>query len=713
MKMNKYNRLRTLHWTGCCILLLASSLQAKVSLDYLFCDNMILQRGTAAPVWGTADPGETVTLTLGGQTVSATANAGGAWKAVFNNLPAASSLVMTVTGAGNALTVNNVAVGEVWVGSGQSNMQFLVSSLYPKDQDEIYAAANRDIRYFESPRAFSLQPVGAFLPRKYKWIDASSPENSKEWSAVSYYFAKDLNKELGVPVGVIGCSWGGTPAEPWVARDVLESAPEYKDLIDRAIQEFQNQADHVASYNADLAAWEKNTGRGDNENAGLKNGWAAPDFNDSDWTEISLDGLQNWGKLGLTTGGVLWLRKTIDVPAADAGKDFMLRFGEIGGIDTAYFNGEEAGHGGSNPPQFLRERRHYTVPGRLVKAGANVVAVRIFIRGEYRVFHGNFQAANSRAVFCSGEKFLLPDGVPASPEWRGKTERLLPPLTPELAKDMPPNPGFGAGCVPALNFNGMVSPLMPYAIKGVLWYQGESNAAFAFAYRALLPLLVDSWRKYWGIGDFPFYIVQLPNFTGAKNEPVSDQDWAVLRESQLLACKNTSNTRMSVNIDIGEAFDIHPHNKKDIGSRLSLIALADVYGRDIEWSGPLYDTMSVEGNKIRLKFTHLGGGLVAKNGPLKHFAIAGEDKKWRAGDAVIDGDSIVVSNPDLAAPVAVRYAWSANPEGCNLYNQASLPASPFRTDDWPVITQGLWYPEVTFKRQNEKALEPLVPLPPR
>ncbi|MDR1304872.1 MAG: hypothetical protein LBK76_06570, partial [Verrucomicrobiales bacterium] len=469
------------------------TVSAKLTLGDLFADNMILQRHTAAPVWGTANPGEVVTLTLapGDLTVSATANADGKWKAVFDNLAAAPSLTLTVsgTGAGDTLTVNNVAVGEVWVGSGQSNMQFLVSGLWPQDLATVSAVTNPQLRYFESPRWMEEQPADHFPSRKYKWITAS-PETSKDWSAVAWYFADQLHKELNVPVGVIGSSWGGTPAEPWVAREFLESKPEYKDLIDRALQEWQNREANAATYHDELAAWEQATGRADGADEGLQNGWAAPNFNDQDWTPIDTDKLQNWQSVGAAGGGVIWLRKNITVSAADAGKDYVVKLGEIGGDDTVWLNGEEIGRGGKN----ARERRRYTAPGKLVRAGENTLAVRIFARGGYRIFHDAFQATNPRAVFGVGEKLLLPDGSPATPDWRGKASRALPPLTMELAKDMPPNPNQGAGCVPALNFNGMVAPLMPYAIKGVLWYQGESNAAYAHAYRELLPLLVNSWR---------------------------------------------------------------------------------------------------------------------------------------------------------------------------------------------------------------------------
>jgi sialate O-acetylesterase len=669
-------------------------LEAKLTLGELFGDNMVLQRDTAAPVWGTADPAEVVKLTLGDQTVTATADAKGAWQATFQGLKLGPPQTLTIAGAHDTLTLHNVAVGDVWVTSGQSNMQYLLI-----DQDEIATPPNPNLRYFECPRAVSPQPANAFPPRAYPWVDAE-PQTRAKWSAVAYYFAKNVNKELGVPIGIIDCTWGGTPAEPWTARQELESVPEYKEGVDRAMQGFQNVKEHVATFEADWTAWEKATGRADTDNAGFAAGWAAPGFDASDWKPISIPTLSSWAGVGMPDGGAVWMRKTVTFPPDAAGKDFTLALGSVPGIDTAYFNGQEIGHGGWDPQQFARQARLYKVPGPLVKAGDNVIALRIYTE--------NFRAYG----IAPGAKMGLPAGATIDDNWVAKVEKALPPMTPDVAAQQPPNPYPGAGCVPSLNFNGMVCPLMPYAIKGALWYQGESNATYAYAYRTLLPLLIKSWRERWGIGDFPFYIVQLPNLGTPPKAPVEDaSNWAVMRESQLMTWKKVPHTGMSVNIELGEAMNLHPHDKKDVGYRLSLIALGDTYGKPIEYSGPIYDSMTVEGDKVRIKFTHVGGGLVAKDGPLQRFAIAGDDKKWVPGNAEIDGDTVVVSSADVPAPVAVRYAWAGNPDGCNLYSKANLPASPFRTDDWQVITQGFWYPVSQFKKTDETPLAPLVDEP--
>jgi sialate O-acetylesterase len=646
---------------------------AKVKPFDLFADNMVLQRDATVPIWGTADPGEEITVTLGEQSAKAMAGTDGSWKVTFQGLKTGPALTLVIAGKTDTITIKNVTVGEVWLTSGQSNMQYLLV-----DKDEIAQPANPDIHYFETPRAMNAVPQTTYTPGHYGWVTAA-PETRAKMSAVAYYFAKRINAELGVPVGIIDSTWGGTPAEPWTSREALESVPELKDPIDKAIDAFANQPAHVASYAADCAKWEHDFGREDAGNTGFDAGWAAPGFDDSAWTPVTTVRAPNWS--GLPNGGAVWVRKKVTLPPDAAGKDFKLTLGGVPGVDTAYFNGEKIGEGGWTAPGFSRQPRIYPVPGRLVKAGDNVIAIRIFT-----------QSARS-GPFGVGPTLGLPVSDPASvtSDWLAHVEKAMPPLTPEAAMAMPPYPNPPPGCSPTVNFNGMICPLMPYAIKGALWYQGESNAVHAYAYRTLMPLLIGSWRARWGIGDFPFYIVQLPNLGAAPKTPDNTSNWAVIRESQLLTAKKVANVGMTVNIDIGEATNLHPPDKKDVGERLATMVLANNYAKPIEGSGPIYDSMTVESGKIRVKFTHLGGGLVAKGGALQQFAIAGADQNFAWADAVIDGDSVVLSSKDVPSPVAARYAWAANPAGCNLYNQAGLPASPFRSDEWPVVTQGLWY----------------------
>jgi sialate O-acetylesterase len=370
------------------------------------------------------------------------------------------------------------------------------------------------------------------------------------------------------------------------------------------------------------------------------------------------------------------------LPAAVASHDFHLNLGAIPDTDTIYFNGEQVETGGMTPPYFWHEGRNVLVPGKLVKEGDNVIAIRVVTQKQRNWRFGD-------GAHLIQIKEVDPKSV--SDEWLAKIESEYSPLPPDGYTSLPQPPSAKADNTCSAIYNGMINPLTSFGIKGVVWYQGESNGGNGWSYRTTFPLLIKSWREKWNIGDFPFYFVQLANYGAPQTTPdFGDGGWAQLREAQLMTWQKVPNTGMSVTIDIGDAVNIHPTDKKDVGTRLSLHALANTYGQKIEYSGPIYDSMTVEGNKIRLKFTHLGGGLVAKDGSLKQFAICGADKKGAWGNAAIDGDTVVVSSPDVATPVSVRYAWGANPEGCNLYNKAGLPASPFRTDDWPLGSQGRW-----------------------
>jgi sialate O-acetylesterase len=647
----------------------AASLRAEVKLAGLFGNNMILQRDSSAPVWGTADPGDTITLTLEDQKITAVADADGKWKTAFKGLKPGGSFTMTVAGKANRITLTNVAVGDIWVCSGQSNMEYRLA-----DKDEQATANYPDMRYFSVPNV-----AGADLVTDVKdsW-QVATPASVGGFVAVGYYFAKNIQKEIGVPIGLIRCGWSGITDEPFIPLDALESVPGLKEKSDAEFQKLKDLPADVVKFPGDVKAWQEKYQRVDGENKGFAAKWADPAFDAKDWKPTSTPG--QWNDIGLPNGGVIWIRKTVQLPATAAGKDFRLSLGWIFATDIVYFNGEQIANEGMEPPYFWRHPRDITVPGKLVKEGDNVIAVRMV-------------AQRQRDNRFGDGSLNLPvvDPKSVSNEWLVKVESDFAPLPPEGAASIPePNTAKADNTCSAI-YNGMISPLTSFGIKGVVWYQGESNGGNGWSYRTTFPLLIKSWREKWNQGDFPFYFVQLANYGAPQTTPdFGDGGWAQLREAQLMTWQKVPNTGMSVTIDIGDAVNIHPADKKDVGTRLSLHALANTYGQKIEYSGPIYDSMTVEGNKIRLKFTHLGGGLVAKDGPLKQFAICGADKKGVWGNAVIDGDTVVVSSPDVATPVSVRYAWGANPEGCNLYNKAGLPASPFRTDDWPLGSQGRW-----------------------
>jgi len=494
-------------------LLAASSAFADVKLPAVIGSNMVLQRGIKVPIWGTAEPGERVTVTFRDQRVSATADTQGRWLAKLKPLEPGGPFEMTVAGK-NTIALRNIMVGDVWVCSGQSNMEYSVQGL-TNAQQEIAAADYPQIRLCYVKHVTAEQPLTG---TEASW-QVCAPATVPGFSAVAYLFARELHKELGVPVGLIGTYWGGSPAEAWTSRPTLEADPSLKAILDGWQQELANYQKAKASYDRQLAEWQQ---------------------------------------------------------AADKAKA---------------------------------------------------------------------------------------EGKPAPSK---------------------PNPPGGPGWQPASLYNGMIAPLLPYAIKGAIWYQGESNAGRAYEYRKLFPAMIQDWRRAWGQGDFPFLFVQLPNFMAVKPDP-SESEWAELREAQLMTL-SLRNTGMAVAIDVGEANDIHPKSKLDVSHRLALAALGTVYGRDVVYYGPIYRSMSVKGNQARLRFKHVGSGLVAKGGePLKGFAIAGEDRKFVWAEAKIEGNAVVVSSAQVPKPVAVRYAWADNPV-CNLYNKAGLPASPFRTDDWPGLT---------------------------
>jgi len=650
-------------------------LRAEVKLAGMFGDNMILQRESSAPIWGTADPGEKISLAIENQKLTATAKADGTWKAVFNGLKPGGSFKLTVAGKDNTITVNNVAVGDIWVCSGQSNMEYRLGGGGTAYNYEVATANYPDIRYFSVPNVAGLEPVADV---KHAW-QVATPATVGGFSAVGYFFVKKIHQELGVPIGLIRCGWSGMSIEPFIPLDVLESMPGPKERADLAVEALKRLPADAAKFPVDYNAWLEKYGRVDAGNKGIAAGWADPALDTKDWIPTSTPG--DWSKVGAPNGGVVWARKTVHLPPEAAGKDFNLTPGVLHETDTAYFNGEQIGTGGMTPPYFWYDFRNYRVPGRLVKAGDNVIAIRVVSQRQ------------KNYTFASASRLGLrvTDPTSISEEWLAKVETAYGPLPANALMELPVPPTAKNDQTPSAIFNGMINPITSYGIKGALWYQGESSAGKAWAYRTYLPLLIKGWREKWNLGNFPFYIVQLPNLGVAPKSPgEGDTRWAEMREAELMTWQTVPDTGMAVTLDIGDANNLHPPDKKDVGERLALHSLANTYGRETEASGPIYDSMTVAGNKIRLKFKHLGGGLAAKDGPLKQFIICGADKKWARGDASIDDDTVVVSSPDISAPVAVRYAWANEPEGCNLYNKAGLPASSFRTDDWPLSSQNNW-----------------------
>ena len=523
-------------------------------------------------------------------------------------------------------------------------------------QKEVSAADYPNIRLLHVEHVTSTQPESDIKVRDNGW-QVCSPQTIPNFSATAYFFGREISEKQNVPVGLIHTSWGGTNVESWISGKVLQEMPDFSNVVEEVCA-MPDKTTMKAEYLKTLEAWNNRVDEGFSAGKPVR---AEASLDDSNWAKMKFPGMvEEQGLNGFD--GLIWLRRTVDIPASWAGKKVQLILGTIDDNDITYWNGREVGRTTGYSIQ-----RNYTVPGKLVKAGQLSLAIRIVDTGGGCGMPNDLylRSANGEQISLAGEwKYQ----VAADARKDG-----MPP------KDMSENPNL-----PTSLYNAMIHPLVPYGIRGAIWYQGENNASRAYQYRELFPLVIENWRKDWG-KDFPFYFVQLANFKPVSQKPV-DSDWAELREAQTRTL-SVANTGMAVIIDKGEANDIHPKDKQAVGHRLALIARAKTYGEQMPYSGPMYHSYEVDGDKIILSFDHTEGGLKSGDGKaLQGFSIAGRDHKFHWAKAEIQGDKIVVSSPEVLYPVAVRYGWADNPV-CNLYNGAGLPASPFRTDDWKGVTQ--------------------------
>ena len=646
----------------------STNVPAEVRVPSIIGDNMVLQQGMKVRIWGTASPGERVAISFNSKTARTTADLGGRWQTLIGPFKAGGPFVLTIE-ATNTLTYKNVLVGEVWICSGQSNMEFpLVNA---KGGAEAVARGNYpEIHLFTVDKSTAASPLDNV---KGRWV-VTTPDQVGQFSAVGYFFGRELYQRLKMPIGLIHTSWGGTPAEAWTSHEALAANPELKPIIDRYQESLKSLPQRQQDYERALAQWEEKNIYADPGNKGEALGYANVAFNAADWKKMNLP--QYIETAGLNIDGAVWFRKEVDLPAGWAGKDLVLNLTAIDDYDTTYFNGTSVGGIGKETPNSYMTPRRYAIPASLVRAGRNVIAVRVFDAAGEGGFGGAGQMTLARPSAKQNDAIKL-DGA-----WDYKVELALEPKRPDWGS-RPQAPGPNNQNSPSVLYNAMIAPLTPYAIRGAIWYQGESNAERAYQYRTLFPLLIRDWRQAWGEGDSPFYFVQLANWQPRKAAP-GESEWAELREAQTMTLREP-HTGMAVIIDIGDTNDIHPRNKLDVAHRLAVWALADTYHQKVESSGPLFQSYSIDGDKVRIRFTHSGGLKTADAQAPKGFAIAGADRKFIWADARIDGETIVVSSHNVPSPVAVRYAWADNPS-LNLYNGANLPASPFRTDDWPGLT---------------------------
>lgn len=640
-------------------LFLGTATRATIKLPALVGNNMVLQRDKPVKLWGYGKTGEKVSITFAGKTATSSVESNGKWHLVLPKMSAGGPYTMLIKGD-NEITLSNILIGDIWVCSGQSNMEFNLHEAINAAQ-EIKNADYPKIRLFSIQKQICLN---AQEDTKGNWVTCT-PETAQYFSAIGYFFGRRINRDLNVPVGLINASWGGTVVESWISTD---------GLLDE--ETFGKKAQEVPKF--DIAAYNQKQGDLNNkwvsdfnsQDAGFKNGeylWAKAD--PADWSSIDLPtGWEFTGKPDLwEMDGVVWFKKEVELKEKDLKSDLNLNLGVILNADQAFFNGELIGKTGDSWGKI----RSYTVPQYLLKAGKNTITLRIENYGG----DGGLMSKADLLYLKTGSNTVSLAG-----EWKYKVGYTLHTYNrPE--KEISPN------TLPTLMYNSMISPITGFSIRGVLWYQGESNWDRGYQYRELFPRMIADWRKQLKDKDFPFLFVQLANFH-KKNDAPADSYWAEVREAQDMT-QQVKNTGMVTAIDVGDASNIHPKNKQEVARRLALLAEKQVYHLAVDSLSAAYESYVIKGNTITLKIRNAYDGLKGKSSPPGGFQIAGADKVWHWATATISGkNTITVSSAQVQQPIASRYAWADNPADANVVNSKDLPLLPFRTDDWKGITFG-------------------------
>lgn len=628
---------------------------ANVRMPLLFSDGMVLQRNKEIPVWGFADANEKVEVHFNKQIKTIQADKNGKWMIKLSAEKAGGPFELIITGK-NKIIIKDVLVGEVWICSGQSNMEFQVFKT--KNSEKEIADSNYPmIRHFGVAQDLSGLPKEDLKAGKWQ---VSNKENVGNFTAVGYYFAKKLYAELKIPIGIINTSWGGTNVETWTSREAFEKSNDFKAMIadvpqvniDAVFEVYKKSVlDNIKKVQGFDVTME-------NENQ-----FAAFSFDDKNWPEIKVPSLWENQQIG-NIDGVVWMRKTITLTAEQAKSEAVLHLAKVDDEDITYVNGVEVGTNKS-----WEALRVYKIPAGTLKEGKNVISVRI---ADYSGGGGIYgDPADLKIQFKD-------NNIPLEGLWKFNVVQVKIAVSPNS--------------YPSLLYNAMVNPLVPYAIEGVLWYQGEANVWRAKQYKKAFPLMITDWRTKWKQGDFPFYFVQLSTFNEFNGNSKVGSRWAELREAQTETLK-LPNTGMAVTTDIGNAKDIHPTNKQDVGLRLAAIALNNVYNKKQVYSGPTYKSQEIKGNQIILTFNNIGSGLSTSDNSLnvKGFEIAGADKVFLSAKAIIKDNKIIVSSDEVKNPVAVHYGWADDDTEINLFNKEKFPASPFRTDNWEMITANETY----------------------
>lgn len=628
---------------------------AHVTLPKIFSNNMVLQRNTSIPVWGWADAGEKVTVNFHEQTKTVKADKTGKWLVRLEAETAGGPYELNIVGR-NTIQLKNVLVGEVWLCSGQSNMEWRVRQS-DNAAKEIASANYPMIRQVKIQHTINSLPQADVSTDGWKVCDSTTVG---DFSGVAYYFAKNIYESIKIPIGLINDCWGGTNIETWISREAFESSDEFKEMIAGMPKINLDSLSKIKVHASELRI-EALQGTKLNE---LKTGlFNQVSFDDSQWPELNAAQLWEQQSIG-ELDGVVWYRKTIQLSSDDISKEATLELAKIDDYDITYVNGVEVGS--TNQWDLMRK---YTVPNGVLKEGKNVIAVRVTDTGGGGGIYGD--AADLKISI--GDKVISLAG-----KWKFQVESIIKTTN--------------ENSLPSLCYNAMINPLIPFAFRGVLWYQGESNAGRAFQYRTAFPLLINDWRNKWNNPPMPFYYVQLASFFTDDNSN-KGSGWAELREAQTMTLR-LPNTGMCVTTDlVVNPKDVHPTNKQDVGKRLAVIALNNLYNKPQVHSGPSYKSMDVNGNQVVVSFNDIGSGLSTpdKYGYLKGFEIAGTDQVFHYARAFIKGNTVVLYSDDVESPVAVRYGWIGDASECNLFNKEDFPAVPFRTDVWNTITRDVKY----------------------
>ncbi|MES2005417.1 MAG: sialate O-acetylesterase [Bacteroidota bacterium] len=645
------------------ILCSVSFVFAQVHPAKIFSDSMVLQRDRPIPVWGKAGKGEKITVQFNKQAKTTVAANDGHWRIDLGAEKAGGPYPLIISGSDKVI-IKDILVGDVWICSGQSNMEWTVNNSKNKEI-EVAAANFPRIRHIKIANAIADRPKED-IGNNSGWHSAS-PAFAGNFTAVGYFFAKELYQKTNIPIGLINTTWGGTDVETWTSRDALAKNAEFKELMTGLPS---LNLDSMMGMRKKAMQTKIEKLQGGLPDASTITQWKEFSFNDKDWQTMKVPGL--WEQQALPDfDGTVWFRKTITLSASQAVQGADLLLGTIDDADETYINGVKVGS-----TNGYNLNRIYIIAPRVLKEGKNVIAIKVDDTGGGGGLYGQQEGLLLR--FKNGE-------LPLAGEWKYRVASIGG------------SSSVGPNSYPSLLYNAMINPLTPFAIKGVIWYQGENNAGRAYQYRTAFPLMITDWRNRWKQGDFPFYFVQLASFNSGGGNSTQGSNWAELREAQTLTL-SLPNTGMAVTTDIGEPKDIHPKNKQDVGKRLAAIALNKLYGKANVYCGPVYQSMKTEGSKAILNFSNIASGLTMRAGAvnLEGFEVAGADRKFYPAVGVINGDKIILSSPEVTMPVAVHYAWADDAGNANLFNKEGFPALPFRTDQWKGITADAKY-RITLK----------------